>query len=519
MLTSFLLYILRGTVFNDYRHQNFESQMEWIRKDPFAFWQDKNVYRRIDDLNVNEEDIARAIDWNEKEPACRAQNLVTKVLRGQPIKMIVMGGSNSAGGGVSNHMRLYHQLFSQWWNSVIFPQTRSKLTVENLSLGGTGSDFFTFCFQNFVTQNGQPDIVLVELSVNDYGYLHGATAKPMELLTRRVLSFQTLPLVLYVSLVDLVKKSESLESIDNPNCHNLEDLGQRELAKHYEITLLSWRDILCPVNRKTRRRQPYLRPGMVNKDHLHIDVKGHAQTALMMIRYFQNSLERAAVSASYGLQPQCANPGLSPPLYADASSLVSNPLCWAYVNPRWGKSNVFQTLQVTVKRKEKFEELPLENVEANVGYNNDKDDRSDAFGGWRSARAGSVIEFSFQVPAATNYNGYVSNSYSLGMVIRRLTQNSGQVKMWLDNSKKAAVTIVGKRFGRVHFQTRVYFVDSNVLPGHHTLRLETTGNKAIGLLVSGIVLGPSGIRGFKGYKPTGTLEKVWSREDYEKFKI
>lgn len=86
--------------------------MEWIRKDPFAFWQDKNVYRRIDDLNVNEEDIARAIDWNEKEPACRAQNLVTKVLRGQPIKMIVMGGSNSAGGGVSNHMRLYHQLFS-----------------------------------------------------------------------------------------------------------------------------------------------------------------------------------------------------------------------------------------------------------------------------------------------------------------------------------------------------------------------------------------------------------------------
>ena len=173
---------------------------------------------------------------------------------------------------------------------MIFPKTKSKLTVQNLSLGGTESDFFTFCFQNFITQDGQPDIVLVELSVNDYGYLHGVTAKPMELLTRRVLSFETLPLVLYVCLVDLVKKGKSLESIKNPYCHNMEDLGQRELAKHYEITLLSWRDILCPVNRRTRKRQPYIRPGMGNEDHVHIDIKGHAQISLMMIRYFQNPL-------------------------------------------------------------------------------------------------------------------------------------------------------------------------------------------------------------------------------------
>ena len=167
--------------------------------------------------------------------------------------MIVIGGSKSADGGVTNQKQLYHQLFSQWWNNVIFLQTRSKLIVKNLSLGGTGSDFFTFCLQNFLPQNDQPDIVLIELSVNDYGYLHGSTAKPMELLTRQVLSLQTLPVVLYVSLVDLVKKGKSYKSINNPYCHNLEDLGQRELAKHYEITLLSWRDILCPVNSRTQK--------------------------------------------------------------------------------------------------------------------------------------------------------------------------------------------------------------------------------------------------------------------------
>ena len=55
---------------------------------------------------------------------------------------------------------LFHQLFSQWWSQV----TRSQLTVENLSLGGTGSEF-TFCLQNFISENDEPDIVLIELSV------------------------------------------------------------------------------------------------------------------------------------------------------------------------------------------------------------------------------------------------------------------------------------------------------------------------------------------------------------------
>ena len=322
----------------------------------------------------------------------------------------------------------------------------------------------------------------------------------MELLTRRVLSLQTLPLVLYVSLVDLVKKGKSFKSIKNPYCHNMEDLGQHELAKHYEITLLSWRDILCPVNLRTQKRQAHIRPEMVNKDHLHIDIKGHAQVALMMIRYFQNSLERAAVGAWDGPQPQCMNIKMSPPLFADASVLVTNPFFWADANPGWGKSAVNQSLQIKVKRKLKFEELSMNNIKAKISFNR-SDDRTDAFGGWKSARPGSIIEFSFRVPAG--YNSYAPQKYSVGIVIRNLTKNSGQVKMWLDNKKSAAVIIEGKRFGRANYlETRVFFVASNVRQGQHTASLETIGSKAMGLLISGIVLGPSGIRGFEGYKPT-----------------
>ena len=103
------------------------------------------------------------------------------------MKMAVIGGSNSAGSGIDNHTQLFHQLFLQWWDRVVFSNTRSKLTVENSSLGGTGSDFFTFCLQNFLPMNDQPDIIISELSLNDYGHLYGKTAKPMELLAGRVL--------------------------------------------------------------------------------------------------------------------------------------------------------------------------------------------------------------------------------------------------------------------------------------------------------------------------------------------
>lgn len=169
--------------------------------------------------------------------------------------MIVIGGSNSAGGGISDHRQLYHQLFLHWWNSLILPYTGSKLTIKNLSLGGTGSDFFSLCLQNYITKTKEPDIVLIELSVNDYGYLCGEAAQPVEQLTRRVMSLSSEPLVVYVTLVDLIEKVKGWKSVLNPRCYNLEDIGQHEIARYYNITVFSWRDIVCPMDTRKSKRQ------------------------------------------------------------------------------------------------------------------------------------------------------------------------------------------------------------------------------------------------------------------------
>ena len=96
--------------------------------------------------------------------------------------------------------------------------------------------------------------------------------------------------------------------------------------------------------------------------------------------------------------------------------------------------------------------------------------------------------------------------------------------MWLENKTSAAVIIKGKRFGRANYlETRVFFAASNVRQGQHTASLETIGSKAIGLLISGIVLSPSGIGGFEGFD---CVKSLWywrirgkPTEDFEKFKI
>ena len=129
-----------------------------------------------------------------------------------------------------------------------------------------------------------------------------------------------------VSLVNFVNKCASLSSAKNPRCHNSEELGQRELATHYGITLLSWRDILCPVNLADGIRKAIIRLGMVIDNHLHNDIKEPAQITLMQIRYFKKILQRTSQ------QLFCAKSPMKDSSFTSSSILVTNPHCWASTN-------------------------------------------------------------------------------------------------------------------------------------------------------------------------------------------
>ena len=480
----------------------------WLDKDPFNIWQHRLGYHNLKQLSVTEETIDRA-SYNYGQNTFRVLKFFHKVLRGENIRLIVIGGSNSAGGGISDHRQLYHQLFLYWWNNLILPFTGSKLTIKNLSLGGTGSDFFSLCLQNYLMETKEPDIVLIELSVNDYGYLYGDAAQPMEQLTRRVMSFSSEPLVVYVALVDLIEKVKWWKSILNPRCHNLEDIGQHEIARYYNITVLSWRDIVCQIDSKKSKRRIDINPGMINADHIHIGVKSHAQIAMMLTRYFQKELKQVICLSWNSAMKTAESIDNIPPLFVNFfnQTLISKSLCWSLISTNWKMPDERQSLNVSIPIRKGFHEITPQSICAKMTRSDA--DRSDSFGGWQSRKEGSFIEFSFTAPKIARK----TDKWSVGLVLRNL--QNGQVKISLDENESTTLIITGKSYGRILLQTRIYFLRRRITSGKYKVKIETEGQKDFEVLLSGMVLVPADMKNIKGYKPANTLQKVWSHEDYK----
>ena len=77
---------------------------------PLNIWQERLNYRSLNKMDVTDEAINGVIhDYGQS--SLRVWNMFQKVLKGESIKMIVIGGSNSAGGGIPDHRQLYQQLF------------------------------------------------------------------------------------------------------------------------------------------------------------------------------------------------------------------------------------------------------------------------------------------------------------------------------------------------------------------------------------------------------------------------
>ena len=482
--------------------------------DPFTIWWHRLIYRNLKQLSVSLSDIDNAIhNYGRSSP--RVWRIFSKAMEGKSIKMIVIGGSNSAGGGIPDHTQLYHQLFLHWWNSVILPCTGSKLILENLSLGGTGSDFFNLCLQNYLLNVKDPDLVLIELSVNDYGYLYGRTAEPMERLTRRVLSMPSNPLILYITLVDLIEQVNWWKGYPNPRCLNLEDLGQHEIARYYNITILSWRDIVCPMDGEGSKRRIKVKTRMISNDHRHIGIKSHFQIAAMLTRYAQKMFRSLLNPVKRKVSRKIEAIKNIAPLYMKIG--VTKPYCWSLITTNWRKPSFSQSLNITVLRHTGFREITPQGPYAKAQMAN-PGDRNDSFGGWQSEKTGNIIEFSFYLPNLTEKTAKKS---SVGLVLRRLQR--GSIKVWLvGESERKPVTITGRDYGRrIGSQTRIYFLGVDISSGlKHTLQIKTDSGKAgFKVLVSGIVLGPAGMRDIKQYKPSDTIRKVWSLEDYKKLLI
>ncbi|KDD72726.1 hypothetical protein H632_c2971p0, partial [Helicosporidium sp. ATCC 50920] len=113
----------------------------------------------------------------------RMQGFVSKLLRGQPVKVVTMGGSTTAGRGAYRG-RPYPTRVGEWLDRT-FPGANH--TVVNIGMGATSSTLFSVCNEALIPRDA--DLYVLEFAVNDRWWddMESAARKEFELLLRWLL--------------------------------------------------------------------------------------------------------------------------------------------------------------------------------------------------------------------------------------------------------------------------------------------------------------------------------------------
>ena len=414
----------------------------------------------------------------------RFRHVLMKALRGENISVLVIGGSHSAGGklGLDENSLdgLYFKVFQKWWNETFGSFAKSFLNVTALTIGGTGSSFYAFCFRTFIPEGTSFDIMLIEMSANDKGR---ATAKPLEQLTRQALSYPSAPVVFYINVVHDFGVNPYTKKVENPSCVTLEDFGQTELARHYDITSFNLREIIC---RKEKGRWKVMHSSMAGSDGKHIGVKAHAQIAYMMTEYVKNIYQEIAYDDTrinpLSINHVRGNDGSFnlPSLFfiKRETEALKEPLCWTGKTPNVFKKLHHSNLKFEIKEKTGFSPcFKLYGQKRNV-KRVARELRTDSQGGWCAWIRSSVLKLKIYVPRIVGENSFRTRSVTV------LTKHNGGIAaIWLDNHKNETIQTNSTQMRRNRYDT----IGHRVQPGYHTITVKTLSNELF--LVAGVFVG------------------------------
>lgn len=458
-----------------------------LGKDPFQQWKYKSTWNRMSDLKLDGDLMSKAIQLGNPT---RLKNVLIRALKGQQINILIIGGSNSAGGklGVDEKSLdgLYFKVFTNWWNNTFGKATKAFMKEYEVTIGGTGSYFFAFCYRTFIPKDVKIDIVLIEASIN---YNMRGKVEAYEQLTRLVLEYPSAPAVLDINLVSGLGLDPATKKVINPSCINLENFGQGELARHYDITSFSLKEVLC---RKENNQWSAVVTNMAGSDGRHVGVKGHALVAMLMIEYVRGVFKEAmndVRNARYNNVDQVNNgkgdgyrslPDLF--ILKRETEALKQPLCWTGVTP-----NIFQDLHLPNLQVEIVEENGFSPSRSMRGVqtsdkNTNSDLRTDAQGGWGTWQIYSNLKLRIYVPAQIKS---FPNTRSV-ILLTRTSGSGGKAVVWLDNEDKKEIYINTKSF---YGQNRLDTIATRVAPGYHTITVRTVGEG--NFLVSGVLVGPS----------------------------
>ena len=387
----------------------------------------------------------------------RLKKVFKKALAGTNLNVLVVGGSISAGGGLEkdrgNVEGVYHKAFSDWWNNTVTPITTSELKINAVSIGGTDSEYFSYCIKNYM--RSLPDIVIWELAANDYKRYERrdfAPAKPLEQLIRIILGLRSNPALILANFF----RGNYYKTALGQDCPDSEDEGGESIAQYYKLTSLSWRNVICS---QEDGKELDLKK-LFSSDGYHPSLLGHAQMSALLISYFKGVFEQTIsqemiLLRNRTLQREEDNilPSLAEPMFDDP--VTPKPLCWTLLTPDYGQKlrNTLPDLEFTEAAGFQF---------ANVSHWPIRRDRLRCL---KAIQTGAMLKMRFIVPSSENRN---DNSGSSKRELAVTTHNSfgGMGTLWIDGDRNAA-RIVKEQNGQR--RTQVDVLTRKLTPGVHTV--------------------------------------------------
>ncbi|KAK4054320.1 hypothetical protein OIO90_003553 [Microbotryomycetes sp. JL221] len=197
----------------------------------------------------------------------RVRSFLEKALKGQHVKIGVIGGSVSAGHGVRGD-----KWWERWFRS--FNDAFSKSDIYNGALPAMDSDFYSFCFATAVPED--MDLYIVELDINNLNTPD--TYKADDALFRALLSLPQQPAVIRTSFV-----ATSFPDLVMGYASNL------LLSTYFDVPVISIRNFMLPhfISHPEESAQffdffPDLKP-----DYRHMAQLGHDVMADMFSLYLR----------------------------------------------------------------------------------------------------------------------------------------------------------------------------------------------------------------------------------------
>ena len=431
--------------------------IDFLGRDFTSFWSYEDIYSSPSSIGATPQLIQRSVANLGDE--IRLRRLLINGFKGKKVVMPIIGGSISRGAPFAEQglgYRIYFNAIANWWNAIFSDISGSKMEVKSVSLGGVGTDYFSYCLDPHLNDQFSPELIVWELSANDKGRYKDKPfppGQPLEQFTRNVLLRFSRPALIFINFF-------RGHDIAEGYCKNFEDEGGLTVAEHYNITSLSWRNYICDYIRA--KSEYFGKDEAFSTDKFHPSVMGHAQMAFIVINYLRNAFLRALRGPAGQAQDieQFSKmlgsvfyrlPGL---LYPETS--LERPLCFTYF--RYNNYEPNNTLAAQVTRQDNYKYNIFKQFTV----------RTDKLCGMKTNVAEQLIQFAFYLPRYFSRLVLVSHA------------ESGAAQVWVDNQTPVCIST-----DDYHMGTLMEIVSTNLRSGRHVLNALSLKN---GFVVSAIAV-------------------------------